>query len=265
MTDEHILSDFLHSILPDAEYREESFDGMMEVDGKLKYIVIPVRNTPGAVHTKKAHCVCRDCNTGWMQRIVSAASYWAKPLVEGRPIVLNEIQQRQLASWIALSAISANWIGKDRTKITQSDRDYMVAKGVPPPHWSIFIGRWDGPIRVSAMSQSPLIASHPKNGSIVFTMHSIASIQGCLYTLVHTPDPVIPFPVPDSIYHPYLVRLWPITRRWVIEDKTLRWPLGTAPITGQFYEGAIAHALPRVLRHRLSTDLSFIIERFLTI
>jgi len=105
LTHEHILSDFLHTILSGADFREESFDGMMEVDGTLKFVVIPPANHQGGVHTKAAYCVCEDCNTGWMSRIVDAASYWAKPIVRGRPIELNEIQQRQLASWIALSAI----------------------------------------------------------------------------------------------------------------------------------------------------------------
>lgn len=255
LTHEHILSDFLHTILSGADFREESFDGMMEVDGTLKFVVIPPANHQGGVHTKAAYCVCEDCNTGWMSRIVDAASYWAKPIVRGRPIELNEIQQRQLASWIALSAISADWLGKGRFKISQDDRDYMFAHGVPPPHWSIFIGTWEGPL-LSAASQNPLYMIHPEKGTAIFTMHTVASIQGCLFTLTHVASAGPPFAVPESIYDPYLVRLWPIERRWVIEDKTIHWPLvKNIPVTGQFYKGTVAYDLSRRLRDQLNARL----------
>jgi hypothetical protein len=252
LTHEHILSDFLHSILVGADFREEAYDGMAEVDGELKYVVIPPKPQQGGVHTKTAYCICEDCNNGWMGRIVSAASYWAKPLVMSKAIELDEIKQRQLASWIGLTAITADWIGRARFKLSQEDRNFMFAHGVPPPHWTIDIGRWEGPL-TAAISQNPLFmlaGNKTTEYSLKLSLHSISTIQGGLYSITNIISPSSAPSLPVDCYPPFLVRLWPV------EQRVLHWPLiKNSAVTGQFYEGTIAYELSRRMRDQLQAGL----------
>ncbi len=169
----------------------------------------------GAVHTKKARKVCKVCNSGWMSRIVLAAKPHATKLIKGEEITLGEDEQLQVASWLALSALMADQLARSRHKFPNLDRAHMFNHHTPPPHWYIAVGLYCGP-EGSACDQGPLpiFLEDTRTGdrSLQFMVHSVATIIGQLYSIVHAVTPRDHRLAGASVWqlhYPHLRPIWP--------------------------------------------------------
>jgi hypothetical protein len=86
--------------------------------------------------------VCEKCNTGFLSQIQNRAKPYLLPLFEGKPSRLDEAAQSIIASWIAMTTMTASYSirGRERIAISQSDRDWLRSTLTAPKDWRIWIG-----------------------------------------------------------------------------------------------------------------------------
>lgn len=65
------------------------------------------KHRPGEVKSKRLKIVCGTCNNGWMGRIEEKTKRVLEPLIKGQFIILNNLDQAQLATWISLKIMVA--------------------------------------------------------------------------------------------------------------------------------------------------------------
>jgi hypothetical protein len=217
LSKEHIWSDWLQSIIPMTTHRFESHFNIRDALGNL----IPdqiLKPKQGAIHTKKARCVCRKCNNEWMGHIVESAKPCAKKLVKGEKIVLSPDDQSRVASWLCLWAMAANRIAKTPHKFPASDLTHMYVHRTTPQHWRIHIGYYNEPSQPMRIDfdNSPFTLFQEENKTRKlasrFVVHSMTTVVGHLYATLYCPDPLsdpLAQIVPDGIHLPYLLPIWP--------------------------------------------------------
>jgi hypothetical protein len=219
MSDEHVWSDWLQKIIPKSEFRFESHYGIRTNDGTILPDKV-FKRRQGAVHSKKARCVCRKCNNGWMSNIVNAAKPFATKLALGEQITVEPDAQAKLSSWLALWAVAANHIAKTRHKIPRNDIDYIYVNRTPPPHWYIDVGLYREP-RIPVLfiefndSTSARVIENASSGRRVdsFVVHSMTTIIGHLYVTLYCANPAshpLARIIPPNIHRPHLVPMWPV-------------------------------------------------------
>ena len=211
MSKEHIWSDWLDEIIPKQSTRTEGFTPNIETNPHnwVSY--------QGDVGTKKVRIVCTDCNNGWMSQIVENAKPYARQLVNGERISLDEVGQVAMADWIALSALMADRITKSAHKLPESDIAAFYDHRGAPANWFVGIGFFVGHRGISFNHASfPVGFLDERDGSksIVFVKHAFASILGNLFTIVDVDvdisQPGLP-PAIGPVYLPHIVAIQPRT------------------------------------------------------
>jgi hypothetical protein len=153
LTQEHIFSEWMHPFFPlDARYSRNGVmtSGFVPVGDKYKYSVQQNMLRQGSIFTKKLKVVCgkRDdttkCNNTWMSGIEEAAKPYLIPLFRGEQITLNRQQQLSVVAWIALKTVIAEYFFVNNIAITKEERTYIWKYRMPPLHWRIWIGRYQG-------------------------------------------------------------------------------------------------------------------------
>lgn len=97
-------------------------------------------NRGGDPRSRRAKCVCRKCNSGWMSVLQSKAKGVVLSLAQGEARVLTEEDQRVLARWIAMVTITSEFIEPRSVAIPESDRDWVMNRVGAPENWKIWIG-----------------------------------------------------------------------------------------------------------------------------
>jgi hypothetical protein len=161
MSQEHIWSDWLQDILPDFGARTEQYTPDLENEPHSSI------SKQGSVGTKKVKAVCEQCNNEWMSKIVNDAKPIARKLVLGEAVELNLDAQKKIVDWVALAALMALRITKDRHRFPEADLAYFYENRSAPPHWFVGIGYFNGlPSLCSNHSPLPLYElneEHRKN------------------------------------------------------------------------------------------------------
>jgi hypothetical protein len=146
LSKEHVLPDWLAEIFPRAatdSHTVGSFD-WINIPGH----VVPIQNTTrkqGQAGTRKVRVVCEtNCNNGWLSRLEAATKPLLFDLVHGYSRTLTVADQRLLATWIAKTTMTAEFVRSKEVAISQATRDRFYATPEPPAHWSIWIAFYSG-------------------------------------------------------------------------------------------------------------------------
>ena len=95
----------------------------------------------GSALSRKPRNTCGACNSGWMSRIENAVTPIAIPLILGKPCLIDTIGRWQLASVLCLISMRVAFLTKSPFVLPVEDREWMMEKAEPPPHWKIWITR----------------------------------------------------------------------------------------------------------------------------
>ncbi len=97
---------------------------------------------PGEPLQSRLKIVCKTCNSGWMSGIQQTAKPFLIPLIQGRRTTLTATEQKAIATWCAMTAMTGEFLSLDPTAIaiSQKERDWLRDHGSPPDNWKIWIG-----------------------------------------------------------------------------------------------------------------------------
>lgn len=145
-TKEHVFPDWMRAIFPRLPTDSHT-------DGAVKFDHIPTigfvprvsqQIKQGQVGAKKVVVVCRNCNNGWLSVLENSAKLLLTNLLCGREFILSETDARLMATWIAKTTMTAEFIRPNETTIPQKDRTQLYETREPPPNWHIWIIPYSG-------------------------------------------------------------------------------------------------------------------------
>jgi hypothetical protein len=143
LSKEHVIAEWLKRTLPDVP--DHTLIGLnFTFDPAATFVHDSTRSRQGGFHQRKVRNVCTKCNNGWMSGIVERAKDFVEPLVRNQAVHLHQQGQRDLATWIALTCIMAEFTGEGTAAIPPEDRQFIRSNEEPPPHWIIYVGRYGG-------------------------------------------------------------------------------------------------------------------------
>jgi hypothetical protein len=146
LSKEHVLPDWLQEIFPRAPTDTHTLGSYDWI--KIPGHVAPIQNTrrkQGQAGARKVRVVCeKNCNGGWLSRLEGALKPLLKDLVYGNSRVLTVADQRLLATWIAKTAMTAEYVQPEQVAISQATRTRFYETQEPPGHWTIWIAYYVG-------------------------------------------------------------------------------------------------------------------------
>jgi hypothetical protein len=162
LTKSHVWPDWVAKILPQTGTHHEQIIGQFDTFvPKMKGPAYWRRVRQGHVATRKPRNTCFVCNGGWMRRIEEATMAIMPPLLLGRLFLLTFFEQRALAAFMCLVSMRTELSGHEMRAIPQTDRDWLMQHSEPPPHWKIWIGRYEGAPRMDDRYSAMHVASSP--------------------------------------------------------------------------------------------------------
>jgi hypothetical protein len=162
LTHSHVWPDWVAKILPQTATHHEQIIGKFDTFvPKMKGLPPWQRIRQGHVGSRKPRNTCLVCNGGWMRHIEEATMAIMPPLLLGRRLLLTLFEQRALAASMCLVSMRTELSGREMRAIPQTDRDWLMAHSEPPPHWKIWIARYEGAPRMDERYSAMQVASSP--------------------------------------------------------------------------------------------------------
>jgi hypothetical protein len=140
LTKEHLWSKWIRQLVRhDASKHEQTNQvfNISAVDRTAKTIAGDVRN-------RGIKAVCGKCNSGWMSSIEERAKPALRPLTKGAPAFLNRDSQSDVATWIAMKTMVAEYFDPTKIAIPLSERQFLRDnRRAPDANWRIWIGNYE--------------------------------------------------------------------------------------------------------------------------
>lgn len=146
MTKEHIWSDWLSSIMGTQQnFHSQSLLHVRPGPGNVVFIGPQTSRTKqGSIGQVKVRNVCRDCNGGWMSRIVESAKPAAQRLIQGERFELSEEDQKAVTKWLAVMTIMAEFTDRSSRGVTDEMIRLFYSDQSSLDQWSIVVARYRG-------------------------------------------------------------------------------------------------------------------------
>lgn len=182
----------------------------------------------GDVHSHSLRAVCKKCNNGWMSVLQQDAKPLVVAMIERKRVLLGEPEQKLLARFLTLMAMTGQFFNREIALSPQSDRDFLRLNECPPPRWYIQIGtlesnewstRWYH--RQLAGQGSPEIRKlHNINGDEPDT-HITSFAVGPIYAWLRSSiyDDIGDIRILAAAGRRRLRQIWPV------KDKVVEWPV----------------------------------------
>ncbi len=255
LTKEHIWPKWLRPYIPHQLTDHTASSSIIATDR----IEETRRKWSGDPRNRSVRVVCARCNSGWMSRLQEQSKDYLLPLVSGTACTLGKNRQTALATWCAMSAMTAEFLGDGRRQaISPADRNHLQSKLRPPSplYWRIWIahyvrrdwvGQWVQMMSRVASDGDKVVDS---DGIAVPNTQTTTLVVGQLYIhLFSCPhDEIVRRVEPTETAKSLFTQIWPVDQRIV------RWP--TTTITDEnadHFALAIMQALDNV--HRQATGM----------
>jgi hypothetical protein len=149
LSKEHIWSDWLKDIIPLNDEHGEYWAALHRdrESSEIEWTVPPAsRARQGCVLRRKVRIVCeRNCNNGWMSRVVERAKPHAEQMIRGQSCQLDRQEQIDLAAWIGITTVVQEFANRrGARRIPPEDRHELMTSEAPPLSWSIWLAQYDG-------------------------------------------------------------------------------------------------------------------------
>lgn len=172
-------------------------------------------NRPGQLRSQTLQIACRECNGGWMKKVLDEAMPMLKVLDAGYWGVLDERRQTVLSAWVAMFCSSYEFADLYTVTVSQMERDFLRRYGVPSRYWRIAIGFRHGiaknePVYHRAFSVRPEIhwVGERKCGATALSF-------GNLIAVAFHSERSLDFPFHVFCAKNRLVQIWPIQKNAV--------------------------------------------------
>lgn len=228
---------------PVAEHSQTLIYETFDHTNKTVYLEpILGKKRQGAITQRKIRKVCESCNGGWMRGIVDRSRSSVGNLIVDKPCRINVEAQKNIAAWVALAAVMAEFTDALTAAIPNFDRGSLMQTDEAPPNWTICLGRYNGTkftyrhhgakfILPSSIANAGTIESAEAD-FFQATTYALGPLLVHAYSSTST---VLIDWLRVSFAHPTLIQIWP--RR----EGCVDWPC--TPILGDDETAAIADAM----------------------
>ena len=103
-----------------------------------------VKQHQGHSGTRTARKICKKCNNGWIERLEERIRAPLTEIIVGESVVLDTELRHDIASWLALVTMMAEFMDPNTISIPPSDYQFLCNNGQPPAEWKIWIARYVG-------------------------------------------------------------------------------------------------------------------------
>jgi hypothetical protein len=138
MTYEHVWPDWLKNYVPKTLSKHTSLTEEIYTD----YRNSSVKGWSGDPQSRRLPVVCERCNQGWMKDLQDAVKPILVPLLDAKPTLIGQYNQKLLAAWIAMCIMTGEYYSPDQAAIPFKDREYLRLYREVPRDWRIWIGRY---------------------------------------------------------------------------------------------------------------------------
>ena len=140
LTREHIWADWFRAYLPRTLPFYHSGRIVLNEDNTQTR---GSKKMSGDPKSRKLRIVCNKCNNGWMSDLQNATKPILTPLLHHQQITLSEQRQRQLATWVAMTVICAEYLQPASVSIPVTARRWLFTNRTAPDNMRIWIGNFD--------------------------------------------------------------------------------------------------------------------------
>lgn len=143
LSKEHVLPNWLRQKFPRLPTDTHTFGVLSHPDGQAP--TIHRKRGQGQLGSKKVRVVCKKCNNGWLAEMEDVTKPILDPLVSpGFRQTLSVKEQETLATWIAKTTMTAEYLIKDQPAIKQAERERFKLTKKPADYWQIWISSYIG-------------------------------------------------------------------------------------------------------------------------
>lgn len=175
---------------------------------------------------KLRNMVCEDCNNTWMSGMETSVQDFLSPmLVHQGSVVLDAVQQRDLARWAVMKVLLLEYAARQqhaslKTVVgyapSQAELAWLFAKDEPPP-CRVWLGAFDAENRVLVTTQAVDMTPVPAAGRAPIPAHRTTITVGYVLFQVYSTDFVLADAQqlphsggnPPELYAQALPRIWP--------------------------------------------------------
>ena len=223
LTREHIWANWFRAYLPRTRPFYHSGRIVLNED---KTQTQSSKKIAGDPKSRKLRIVCNKCNNEWMSDLQNATKPILIPLLHRQQITLSEPRQRQLATWVAMTVICAEYLQPASVSIPVTARRWLFTNRTPPDNMRIWIGNFDRRNWKADWAHNSLRISE-NEGRYPWTVNpdgtprpntqTTTYVTGKLYIHAFT------CPFPEILYSTKLtgpvdralVQIWPIKHRFI--------------------------------------------------
>lgn len=140
---EHVFGKWLKPYFPRDEHSTHTFGtvGPSAIWGIPK---IKENVRQGHVGTSKVKVACKNCNGGWLGTMEETVKPILIPLFTCERTNLSPEHQKILATWVSKTAMTSEYANPREDGISQEEREWLMNKLEPPPHWVVWIANYSG-------------------------------------------------------------------------------------------------------------------------
>ncbi len=140
LTREHIWANWFRAYLPRTLPFYHSGRIVLNEDNTQTHSSKKIAGDP---KSRKLRIVCNKCNNDWMSELQRATKPILIKLLHRQQISLTELRQRQLATWVAMTVICAEYLQPASVSIPVTARRWLFTKRTPPDNMRIWIGAFE--------------------------------------------------------------------------------------------------------------------------
>ena len=137
LTKEHMYADWLRNFIPREMRDHRIYFSSVDIDRLNE----STQRLTGDPHSRRIRCVCKTCNNRWMSKLQEDTKPILTPILKGEATSLHRNAQRQLATWVTMTVMVAEFINQDQVAVSSEERQRFFDTVQPPRHWRIWIGR----------------------------------------------------------------------------------------------------------------------------
>jgi hypothetical protein len=219
---EHVFPDWLCQLFPRSAQDTHTHGITNWIGLRLDTPVTARRQRQGRVTTRKVRVVCKKCNNEWLSSLETSAKPLLCALLRGAQFALGPEEQLLLATWMAKTCMTAEFIDRSKIAIPSEDRRHLMRTLSPPQvGWWIWMAgsqgvEWEAGINhFSGHLQVP--PAPPEASGIVNLQSTTLGIGRLLLFAISTSFPGFSF----SLTNPHSADLQPI---WPLRPTVVLWP-----------------------------------------
>jgi hypothetical protein len=145
LSKQHIWPDWLKKVIPRDEDKNTQLLYGYEYFPEDRIAIFPdIKIRQGYIGTRKIRNVCIKCNNGWMSQIEERVRPKITSMIHGDMSTLNASGQKDIASWIIMTSIMAEYTDIKAQAISEEYRETLFKTSNPPDGgWLIWLGKYN--------------------------------------------------------------------------------------------------------------------------